>query len=1067
MQASGQEWTLAIGGMSSSIDPATSVAGSGTGKLVHQARRMSRRSAAIFVWAAVAAFAGIVPDRAIAQLTGMGVPSAGYFSTFAAVNDGQYRDALANFQQQGRGAIKTAQSRWIDSICYHAMTGECYYQMGRPGEALEHYNSAVNLFLAFPDWMIRVRFPALIQQSSARTNFPWGHSKRGAMPGAFPDTIPIAQGQPNPRDTLKTGGVVQNPILLQIDVDEIVRCTALAIRRRRELLGPVCKHDPLTASLIDRLSVRPGPGNHWAQAWIDTQLGLAYASAGATIQAESALKRSLVVAGQFDHPLTGVALLELGRLAVESGNYPAAARYFEEATYAAAVFGDLGVLEEAFRLGQHTHLVVNQKDIYPPLPIALAWAKSTGYRQLHASLALLSSENLAVLGETAKAGVLLTEARGAIGRRDMARGSIGNRANYVAAVVAYQAGNLLAGDQAMAEMLAYGRNSSLRVFQMAIADRMARSDETGRQTMAIYSVLLNDPTPLDWAFDPIECLMASSLPNFMALERWYDAALRRKETDRALEIADLTRRRRFTSTLPLGGRLLNLRWILEAPPTLLNQAAVLERQDLLARHPRFAELSEQARKLRTDLGQRPLVPTEADARRAQSEEINHLAGVSHAQEAILREMSVRRNPVEPIFPPQLSLKEIRARLAPGHVLMSFFTTSRGIHAVLLSRDKSAAWRIASPERLKRQTVTLLRDLGNWESNHVVNVADLKKAKWKQSAKAVLDLLLDGSQVDLAAKFEELTIVPDGFLWYLPFETLPVGPRQEPLISRVRIRYAPTMALAVPSRPAAKPEDNVGFVLGKLYPQHKPEVAQAAFERLQRALPAAVSVPAGATAPSMLLRSRLDELVVLDDIEPVTSGPYDWSPAQVDRSKPTGSLAAWLALPWGGPQVVILPGYHTAAENAMKKNGTGNDLFLTACGLMASGVRTILISRWRTGGQTSFDLVREFAQELPHMDPAKAWQRSVQVVCESPLDPELEPRIKRSSQEAGEPKADHPFFWSGYVLIDSGSAETDAAVPGAVVPGAVVPGAAPPNAAEPPPAPPAPAANPLPGAGKAR
>ena len=150
------------------------------------------------------------------------------------------------------------------------------------------------------------------------------------------------------------------------------------------------------------------------------------------------------------------------------------------------------------------------------------------------------------------------------------------------------------------------------------------------------------------------------------------------------------------------------------------------------------------------------------------------------------------------------------------------------------------------------------------------------------------------------------------------------------------------------------------------------------------------------------------------------------PVALDRSKATGSLATWLTLPWGAPQVVVLPGHHTAAEGALKKNASGNDLFLSTCGLMASGVRTILIARWRTGGQSSFDLTREFLQELPHMDPAAAWQRSVQVVSESPLDLEREPRVKNSSAEGSEPKGNHPFFWAGYIVVNSGSITAEAA-----------------------------------------
>jgi len=91
--------------------------------------------------------------------------------------------------------------------------------------------------------------------------------------------------------------------------------------------------------------------------------------------------------------------------------------------------------------------------------------------------------------------------------------------------------------------------------------------------------------------------------------------------------------------------------------------------------------------------------------------------------------------------------------------------------------------------------------------------------------------------------------------------------------------------------------------------------------------------------------------------------------------------------------------------------------------MSSGARTILISRWRTGGQSSIELVSEFAQELSHTSPAEAWQRSVQVAADTPIEPDQEPRVKKNS--VGEtPKAGHPFFWAGYMLVDSGQVSKD-------------------------------------------
>jgi hypothetical protein len=125
----------------------------------------------------------------------------------------------------------------------------------------------------------------------------------------------------------------------------------------------------------------------------------------------------------------------------------------------------------------------------------------------------------------------------------------------------------------------------------------------------------------------------------------------------------------------------------------------------------------------------------------------------------------------------------------------------------------------------------------------------------------------------------------------------------------------------------------------------------------------------------------------------------------------------------------------------------------------------MLSRWRVGGQSTLDVVREFVQELPHTAAGEAWQRSVQLAMETPVDPESELRVK-AGREAVELTAKHPFFWAGYLVVDSGwrpdeeeadgaeqGAEPPAAVPPVAPAGAGAPGGA---AAGAPPADPAPA-----------
>ena len=83
------------------------------------------------------------------------------------------------------------------------------------------------------------------------------------------------------------------------------------------------------------------------------------------------------------------------------------------------------------------------------------------------------------------------------------------------------------------------------------------------------------------------------------------------------------------------------------------------------------------------------------------------------------------------------------------------------------------------------------------------------------------------------------------------------------------------------------------------------------------------------------------------------------------------------------------------------------------------MRTILLSRWRTSGRTNLELVREFVQEHSHATATEAWQRACLLARETPLDAQNEPRLKGLEEADDVPTADHPFFWAGYLLVDTG------------------------------------------------
>ena len=371
---------------------------------------------------------------------------------------------------------------------------------------------------------------------------------------------------------------------------------------------------------------------------------------------------------------------------------------------------------------------------------------------------------------------------------------------------------------------------------------------------------------------------------------------------------------------------------------------------------------------------------------------------------------------------------MQENLAPGHILLTFYTTNHGTYAWMYSKEKSQQWKINNPALLDRRIVALLRAVGNADASRELTESQLADVSWKQAAHDVQDALLQGSKITFSNDSAEVTIVPDGMLWYLPFELLPLGSESKefrPLLMRSQVRYAPTLGLTVAERQGRKSTAEYGIVAGKLYPTDTAEVSEAAVAEIRRVAPHSVVLHNPLPAISPLLGTIVDGLIVLDEISE-TQAPYDWSPVPLDKPRTAGAMNVWMALPWKSVDQFILPGFHTAAENSLKSPGStpGNEMFLSTMALMSTGARTVLVSRWRTGGESAIDLIREFVQELPFETAAAAWQRAVQVTSQTPIDMGREPRVgskRNTAATEGEPlKADHPFFWSGYMLVDTGA-----------------------------------------------
>ncbi len=949
------------------------------------------------------------------------VPDDDYYISLASYYSGDYAVARRNFLDVSRGGIKGVDGRrWIDSICYHTMLGECHYQMGDLVASLDQHTTALSLYLANLTWMVRVDFPPA-PDLMARVSRPptWGASRRTVALGRYPDTLRTFMGQTDAGNmaAVQQGGVIAQPQLYPIGAMEILRCITLSLKRRAELVGPTGQYDPITERVLAAVMQRPGPANHWSQCFLDLQIGLALLAAGKPAQAASELQKSLLAGGQFEHPLTCVALLELGKISLAAGQWDAAATAFAEATYSAAVYGQYDVLEEAFRGAVSTHLQRGNKTFFAPLEPAAVWADRTSV-SLQATLYTLAAENLLAIGESARAMAMLIKARTVLGRHDALLGLAGARYQFELAKGSFQTGNLAVGNTALAAAMVFQTKGSKRVFQSVLANNLYVANVlSDRSADALYTEVLREPQPADWSSEPMETLAVSMVNRFGAMENWFEVALKRNEPERACEIADRVRRQRFFASLPLGGRMLALRWVLDGPVESLGDRGLLQRRDIFAKYPQFAETARLIETVRQEIAKEPLTFDTPEAMKPVQQKYEQLAKLAAAQELILHDMSVQRLPADYAFPPLLSLKDLQPRLPEKTLVLAYYNASRGLYGFAITRDKYAIFRVESPNKLRADLVEMAKRMGLRDRTQPLAAKDLSDLEWRVLGERLGAVLTNNAKPESWDQYSDVVIVPDGPLWYCPFEALPVARDGEFMIAKTRVRYVPSVSMAAPDARPTRVNPRTAVVAGRLYPTEDLKVAAAAAEELAGVLPQVTRLPNRLPAPSSLVAKFVDRLVVYHDMEDSDRAPYDWSPVQIDQKKPASNLASLLSMPWGGPSQVIYPGFHSAIESGLKKGGAGDELFLTVCGLMATGTQTALLSRWRVGGESSYDLIREFAQELPHTSASAAWQRSVLLKMDEEIDPAREPRV-RPGPPGESISARHPFFWSGYLLADT-------------------------------------------------
>lgn len=959
------------------------------------------------------------------------IPHPSYYAAVDAFHAGGYKSAERELRREAQRGVRTTQTRWIDSICYHAALGEVLFQEGRNADALAEFDQACQQFLAYPNWLLQVKFQTGANgprpdPNSIRRAPTWGRSARSFAIGQFPHTEQILVGDLDAEGTIQRGGVLREPMFWRVNIVEVVRMTALALRRRNELLGPLGPQDSISKEMSVVLARgNLAPANHWSGAWIDLLHGLAEEGMGKLDEADALLGRSIVVNGQLDHPLTATALLEQGRIAVLKGDQRRAAQMFAEAGFSAFYFDDWDVLTDSALNGWLNHMAMGGTGVYPPLEPIAAWGQSNKMLHVAVKLRLAEAESLLWAGQAAGAAALIDDAGRRMGEMRGCLPAVHHL--YAQAVLHLLQGKFEAGGETLTRALAAQAAVSLRNFQIQRTSQLYDTrGASPRLAVDFYKVLLADPSPADWLRDPLDAMAVLQTDQSAGFERWFVAALERKDPGLALEIAERAKRRQYLATRPFGGRLLALRAILESPLSELSSEAVLQRQKILATFSDYQTLLDAGQKIHDQLAASPIIATNAGETKTLGPLYDAWQRNVFDRQGLLIQLAVRRLPTACEFPPFQTTADLQKALAPGETLVEFQTAAGNLYGFVLTSTEARIWQLPDAKRLRNGLGGFLKALGNYGANRQLSIADLKGDAWRETSKQAYEALFTDARLDLA-KTKSLIIVPDDLLWYLPFDSLiPSGATGEKVLADLfPVRYGPTAALAVGrSQPLRRPQ-HTAIVANELKFGGDDADRGALVQELKSDLTGPIEFGESLPEPANLLASLFEQLVVMDDI----AGNNDVGEAASIMPRTKGNrdaLNAWVTLPFNGPDQIVLTGFSTEAEQGLKpsKRGSkharpGGEIFESLCNLMSGGARTVLMTRWRTGGRTNFDLVREFAKESATSVASDAWQRAVLLAREAPLDTSREPRLKRADDTGDLPKADHPFFWAGYLLVDTG------------------------------------------------
>ena len=929
-------------------------------------------------------------------------PNPQYYLALEIYRSGDLSTASAAFEGALRLGRKDIRGRWIDSIPTLAMLAECHWQLGNLVAAREAIDQAIGIAIANRGWLSRIDWVSVVQpnlQRSVRsTLWPQAQAVRRAP---IANQVMFASGQVLTEQTIRQGGAIEELNFRNMDLVEIIRGLAIASHRRRVLMGPLCDQDPFIETLLESTKYPanlPAPIGRTLIGALRVTEYLAHHEDGTVVQESS----EAALFGGATHPLSSLVLLSQMSSMIEEGRHQEVLAIALQAAHFA------GAWEQFEWVGESLQLAAGCVDSsQAPLIVQAAEGIAQSIARvspLCACHSLISGADAAlVAGDLESANRLISKAKIFLARRDFFQPRLNAYASYVNAKYAAASGASQGLNQPSAFDIAINgvndfairnryRNRPListpYLYQMSRVLASLGTDlgrNSGEKWLNAYS---KPPGLKVWRRDPVDAMSGVVADRTALFAARLNLAASGGYAESFLTSWNQALNSKFLQSLPLNGRFLQVR-----------KLAVSDAQDLAA------EVLDERNKMGPKMV-RLMAEVKADAQ-ADARSVDRL----NQMESRVAQIAVDRVSIPSVAPPDLLEKEPTSKLPEQTAMVTFTVLGNELIGTYATSTKIQMWRAGSISKFTREIGLVLKAIGVGKIRGNRLPEDMS---WREQAEQLREGLFENSEINFD-QFQEIVFIPDGPLWYLPFELLPFpGHATDLLIDRVKIRYAPTPGFALkPDEDTAQNDQKFALAADLFFAPRDLEQNNALIDQLATLVPDTLRLPGSFQSASSFLGDSISDLVVAKPQFVNPKQPLAFYPAAYDQANPMGTLQAWLRFPLNAPERIVLAGLRTSVDGGSMGNGT--ELFHTLCALHCSGVGEAVLSRWAVGGESSAALLRELLGGLPGNSLSQAWGSARKQLRERDLDPTKEPLLTKAEHNLKELTGEEPLFWSGYLL----------------------------------------------------